>query len=84
MMSLLTCSQFLQELSDYLDEEVRDDVRRELEKHMAECPNCWVLVDTTKKTLSIYKKLEPDPLPQGLKERLLEAIKTKLEKGQSR
>lgn len=79
-MSLLTCSQFLQELSDYLDEEVRDDVRRELEKHMAECPNCWVMVDTTKKTLSIYKKLEPDPLPEGLKTRLLEAIKTKLEK----
>lgn len=77
---MLTCSQFLQELSDYLDEEVRDDVRRELEKHMAECPNCWVMVDTTKKTLSIYKKLEPDPLPEGLKTRLLEAIKTKLEK----
>lgn len=79
---MLTCSQFLQELSDYLDEEVRDDVRRELEKHMAECPNCWVMVDTTKKTLSIYKKLEPDPLPEGLKTRLLEAIKTKLGKGE--
>ena len=77
-MSLLTCDQFLQELSDYLDEEVREDVRRELEKHMAECPNCWVMVDTTKKTLSIYKKLEPDPLPEPLKERLMRAIQTKI------
>jgi anti-sigma factor RsiW len=72
----------LQELSDYLDEEVQEDVRRELERHMAECPNCWVMVDTTKKTLSIYKKLEPDPLPEGLKERLLAALKTKLEKSE--
>lgn len=77
-MSLLTCDQFLQELSDYLDEEVREDVRRELEKHMAECPNCWVMVDTTKKTLNIYKKLEPDPLPEPLKARLMQAIQTKL------
>jgi len=75
---LLTCDQFLQELSDYLDEEVREDVRRELEKHMAECPNCWVMVDTTKKTLSIYKKLEPDPLPEPLKQRLMHAIQTKI------
>lgn len=77
-MSLLTCDQFLQELSDYLDEDVREDVRRELEKHMAECPNCWVMVDTTKKTLNIYKKLEPDPLPEPLKTRLMQAIQTKL------
>ncbi|MCL6545671.1 MAG: zf-HC2 domain-containing protein [Bryobacteraceae bacterium] len=75
---MLTCDQFLQELSDYLDEEVREDVRRELEKHMAECPNCWVMVDTTKKTLSIYKKLEPDPLPEPLKARLMQAIQTKI------
>lgn len=77
-MSLLTCDQFLQELSDYLDEEVREDVRRELERHMAECPNCWVMVDTTKKTLNIYKKLDPDPLPEPLKARLMQAIQTKL------
>jgi len=77
-MSLLTCDQFLQELSDYLDEEVREDVRRELEKHMAECPNCWVMVDTTKKTLSIYKKLDPDPLPEPLKARLMQAIHSKI------
>ncbi|MGQ9633831.1 MAG: anti-sigma factor family protein [Bryobacteraceae bacterium] len=83
-MSLLTCDQFLQELSDYLDEDVREDVRRELEKHMAECPNCWVMVDTTKKTLNIYKKLEPDPLPEPLKTRLMQAIQTKLKSTEGR
>jgi len=80
-MSLLTCDRFLQELSDYLDEDVREDLRRELEKHIAECPNCWVMVDTTKKTLKIYKELEPEPLPEDLKQRLMTALQSKMGSG---
>ena len=77
-MSLLTCNQFLDELSEYLDEDVKGSLRKELEAHVAQCPNCWVMVDTTKKTLNIYKGLEAEPLPDALKFRLMEAIHTKL------
>ena len=77
-MSLLTCNQFMDELSEYLDEDVEGSVRKELEAHMAQCPNCWVIVDTTKKTLKIYKGLEAEPLPDDLKSRLMKAIHTKV------
>jgi anti-sigma factor (TIGR02949 family) len=77
-MSLLTCNQFMDELSEYLDEDVEGGLRKELEAHVAECPNCWVMVDTTKKTLKIYKGLEPEPLPDDLKFRLMEAIHAKV------
>ena len=76
-MSLLTCNQFLAELSEYLDEDAGGGVRKELEAHVAQCPNCWVMVDTTKKTLKIYKGLEAEPLPDDLKSRLMEAIHAK-------
>lgn len=77
-MSLITCDQFLKELSDYLDEDVREDLKRELDRHMAECPNCWVMVDTTKKTLQIYRELEPEPLPESLKARLMQALQARI------
>ena len=77
-MSLLTCNQFMDELSEYLDEGVEGGLREELEAHVAQCPNCWVMVDTTKKTLKIYTGLEAEPLPDDLKFRLMEAIHTKI------
>ena len=76
-MSLLTCNQFLDELSDYLDDSVQGQLRKELQDHVSECPNCWVVVDTTKKTLQVYKGMEPDPLPEELKTRLMRALDQK-------
>ena len=78
-MSLLTCKEFLDELSDYLDGEVAEDVRKHLDAHMSECPNCWVIVDTTKKTLQIYKGMEPEPISPQLHSRLMTALEKKME-----
>jgi len=77
-MSLLTCNQFLDELSEYLDESANGQVRGELQEHINECPNCWVMVDTTQKTLKIYKGLEPEPVPDELRDRLMSALEKKM------
>jgi anti-sigma factor (TIGR02949 family) len=75
---LLTCKDFLNELNEYLDESVGPELRRELEHHVAECPNCWVVVDTTKKTLRVYKGMEPQPVPEGIRMRLMDALQRKI------
>ncbi len=77
MTSLVTCKQFLDELNDFLDESVQGEVRKELEDHLNECPNCWVVCDTTKKTIQIYRGVDPYPMPQGVHERLVEALRKK-------
>ena len=71
---MLTCNQFLDELSGYLDETTEGEARRQLEQHVSECPNCWVMVDTTKKTIAIYKGMEPEPIPEMLHNRLMNAL----------
>jgi anti-sigma factor RsiW len=68
----------LNELSDYLDERVDADVREKLEHHIAECPNCWVIADTTKKTIRIYKGMEPHPIPSDVESRLMTALEKKM------
>jgi len=75
---LLTCKDFLKELSDYLDEAVDAEIRAKLEQHILECPNCWVIMDTTKKTIRIYKGMEPHPIPADVESRLMKALEKKM------
>jgi anti-sigma factor RsiW len=71
----------LDELSDYLDETVSGDVRQQLERHLSECPNCWVICDTTRKTVEIYKGIDPVPVPSEVHSRMMSAIEKKAEAG---
>jgi hypothetical protein len=70
MTRLLTCKQFLQELNDFLDEQLDPGLRAELQRHVNECPNCWVVCDTTLKTIKVFKGMQPQPLPSGVQSRL--------------
>jgi anti-sigma factor RsiW len=78
---LLTCKDFLGELSEYLDEALDTPARAKLEEHIAECPNCWVIADTTKKTVQIYKGMEPYPIPSEVEARLMAALEKKMAAG---
>jgi len=75
---LLTCKEFLQELNDYLDDTVDIELRRRLETHITECPNCWVIFDTTKKTIQVYKGMQPQVIPEDVHSRLMQALEKKL------
>ena len=75
---MLTCKQFLQELNDYLDPSIDPETKRHLESHVAACPNCFVVVDTTKKTIQVYKGMEAKAVPEDLKNRLWAAVERKI------
>ena len=80
---MLTCRDFLKELSDYLDETVDQEVLAKLERHITECPNCWVIADTTRKTIRVYKGMDPHPLPIDVESRLMRALEKKIAAGKS-
>ena len=75
---MLTCKQFIQELSDYLDERTDPELRQKLEKHISDCPNCWVICDTTKKTIQIYKGMDPVSIAPDIHARLMAALEKKM------
>jgi len=75
---LVTCKQFLQELNDYLDPNVDAVTKTHLEAHVTKCPNCFVVVDTTKKTLQIYKGIEAQTIPADVQTRLWDALERKM------
>jgi hypothetical protein len=75
---LLTCKEFLAELSDFLDEKTDAEIRAKLERHIAECPNCWVICDTTKKTIMVYKGMKTCSIPDDVHSRLMAAVERKM------
>ena len=75
---MLTCKEFLQELTDYLDATVDAELRLKLERHMSECPNCFVILDTTQKTIKVYKGMQEKEIPAEVEARLMKAVERKM------
>ena len=75
---MLSCKDFIRELSEYLDESTTPAAKEELDRHLKECPNCWVVADTTKKTIQVFRGSEPRALPDTLKARLLAALEARM------
>ena len=75
---MLTCKEFLQELNDYLDATVDVEIRRRIEAHITECPNCFVILDTCKKTIKVYKGMQPQVLPEDVHTRLMKAVERRM------
>ncbi len=73
-----TCKDFLRELGDFLDDSLDSSTRQQLEKHVNDCPNCWVVLDTTKKTIQVYKGHEPQAIPAAIHSRLVDALQKKM------
>lgn len=65
------CRHLLGTLSDYVDGDLGVALCAELERHLAECENCRVVVDTLRRTIYLYHATStPEPVPDEVKERL--------------
>ena len=73
----MNCSDFLKELTDYLDGALDERTKEELDEHLAWCHNCFVVCNTTQKTIEIYRDSEIYELPEDLRSRLHAAIMQK-------
>jgi hypothetical protein len=71
------CSQFLTELNDFLDDSLDTNLKAELQEHLTWCHNCYVVCNTTKKTIEIYRENQVYELPDALRTKLHDAIVAK-------
>ncbi len=71
---MIDCEQVLQELSNYLDSDVTEQLRQQIEEHIHSCGNCKVLVDTTRETLQLVAGEKVLEIPHGVSTRLLERL----------
>jgi anti-sigma factor RsiW len=74
----LNCKSVIQELSSYIDGELDPVVQQELERHLADCEECKMVVDQTKMTVDIFCDEELVELPKDVRSRLHEALRRKI------
>lgn len=67
---MLNCHQVLNELSNYLDDEVSVELARAITHHLVRCHRCWVIYNTTSRTLEIVSDSVPFAVPVAVSERL--------------
>ncbi len=76
----MTCTEFLAILDDVIDESIAAETRAAIEVHLRKCGHCEVVLDTTRKTIEIFRCHEIYELPTEVSERLHVAIMTKCSK----
>ena len=71
---MICCEELLREISSYIDEEITAELRGQIETHLCACRHCKVVVDTTRKTLTLVADNSFLELPKGVSERLLNRL----------
>jgi len=74
----MNCRELAVFLSDYLDSELDSETCALLETHMEECGNCRAFYSSFRITVSLYRRLPPEPLPHEHLEELLSFLRGKL------
>ena len=77
----MTCTEFLALLDELIDDAVTPQTRSQLQEHLHGCEHCEVTLNTTKKTIEIYRSHEVYELPNSVRERLHAAIMAKCRNG---
>ena len=69
------CQELLGTLSTYIDGDLDPELCLELEKHLAGCDNCRVVLNTTRRTIDLVQTPPENPhLPEDVRERLFKRL----------
>jgi RNA polymerase sigma-70 factor (ECF subfamily) len=64
----------LTELSQYVDGEASAALCAEIERHLADCGDCRVAIDTLRQTIRLYQSLPGPTFPADARERLYRSL----------
>ena len=74
------CSQYIQNIADYIDGEIDATLCAELEKHLKKCNNCRIMVDTMRQTVVLCREGKKERLPAALEKKLTDSIRARWQK----
>jgi len=74
----LKCKEIIKELSSYLNGDLDLPLVQEVERHLAHCDDCRLVVDTTRHTIHVFCNSQPAPLPEDVRSRLHAALEKRL------
>jgi anti-sigma factor RsiW len=74
-MAVLSCQDFVELVTDYLDGALDEETAIRFEQHMALCPGCDTYLDQMKTTASVLGQIPVETLSQQMRATLLAAFR---------
>ena len=75
---MISCADFMAEIGNYLEGDVAEEVRFQLEHHLSHCQTCTILVDSSRKTLRIVTDTGSFDLPEATFRPIAERIMSRI------
>jgi predicted anti-sigma-YlaC factor YlaD len=75
---LISCTDFMAEIGDYLDGGVAAEIRAQIESHLAHCHTCQVVYDSARKSLTILTDSGCFDLPEAASKSIAEDVMARI------
>ncbi len=72
---MLSCQELVELVTDYLEGALSPEDHARFEEHVALCEGCRIYLEQMRQTIALAGRLQPDGLPEGAEEALLEAFR---------
>ena len=69
-MQEITCEELLQYLSDYIDNDLDEELTAVAQHHLASCRNCRVVLDSPQQTIFLFREQGKRTIPAERRQRL--------------
>ena len=70
----MKCEDLLHYLSDYIDQDLDEELIIEAQEHLATCQNCRVVLDTTQRTIILFRQQNKQTIPAERKRPLFDKL----------
>ena len=75
MMERQECRKLLGSLSEYIDGALEAELCAEIERHLSECENCRIVVDSLHRTIDLYRASAQDvSVPDDVRQHLFRRL----------
>ena len=71
----ISCVEVVQEISNYVDNDVPPELRAQLETHFQSCAHCKAVLDGTQNVVKLVADGVEFELPQGFSKRLYDRVR---------
>ncbi len=71
----MSCAQVIEQICEYLNEDVNSVFCQSFQNHLRECPHCCANIDSIRKTIQFCQQLVDEDVPEIVDGRLWEIIK---------
>ncbi len=73
-MQEISCEELLQHLSDYIDNNLDEELTAVAQHHLATCPNCRIVLNSTQKTITLFREQGKRTIPAERRDRLFNQL----------